>query len=410
MSDPLRWLAVAFLPWSLTTSPAPAMPNAHLAASGGLRAITGGGSRSPSPGIGQHDASLDRVAREIARLDSLRMVRRAAYDSLAHTLMNRVDWVDVNVGLFHLRTTAALRDRVRAAGVLATRAVGARGGDALRDRLGRRQPVIGTDSLAIRLGTEWVVWFAADTGRVGWDRRAVATGSASASQIADHLVNFAERVALEGADSTLGAWLMVQTVPLQAAARADWMRVFTEVGTVRSAVMRRCRAGDAGSCLTALGVRSPEGNRLTTWYDPSDYRALLRLVGVRADDSAGVVAAARCQRTGEADACVTAARAISQTPVPLPASALARRLFLDDVLRAGGSDAYARLMAARGSIEERLTAAAGMPLERVVGPWRDHVAAARPDAASISASTAFFTLAWCGVFLAFAVVRRGSWI
>ncbi len=409
MSEPRRWLAAAILPWCLTTSLAGALPNGYPAAAGGLRTMPGGGRRGPSLRISQHDASLDSAAREIARLDSLRMVRRSAYDSLAHALMNRVEWVEVNVGLFHLRTTAALRDRVRAAAVLATEAVGARGGHALGDRLGRRQPVIGTDSLAIRLGTERVVWFAADTGRVAWDRRAVATGSASASQIADHLVNFAERVALEGADSTLGAWLMVQTVPLQEPARADWTRAYTEIATVRSAVMRRCRTGDAGACLSALGLQSTE-NRLTAWYDASDYRALFSLVSVHSDDSAGVAAAARCRRTGDADACVTAARAISQTSVPLPASALARRLFLDDVLRAGGSDAYARLMTARGSIEERLTAAAGLPLERVVGQWRDHVAAARPEAARVSASTAFFTLAWCGVFLAFAVVRRGSWI
>ncbi len=372
--------------------------------------MTGGGSRGPSLRIGQHDASLDSAVREIARLDSVRVRRRAAYDSLARTLMNRVGWVDVKTGLFHLRTMPALRDRVRAAGLLASDAVGARGGEALRERLGRRQPVIGTDSLAVRLGTEWVVWFAADTGRVGWDRRAVGTGRVTPAQIASQLVNFAERVALEGADSTLAAWLMVQTVPLQDPARADWSRAYAEIGTVRSSVMRRCRTGDAGACLSALGVRAPGENRLTTWYDPTDYRALLSLVNVRADDSVGVSAAVRCRRNGESEACTTAALAIPQSLVPLPASALARRLFLDDVLRAGGSDAYARLMAARGSIEARLSAAAGVPLEQVVAQWRSHIAAARPQGAEISASTVFVTLAWCGVFMAFAVVRRGSWI
>jgi hypothetical protein len=355
---------------------------------------------------GGQSAAEERLA-AIRRLDSALVVRSAAYQAAEEGYYGRIAWVDVREGGMQVRTTGALESRVRAAARAATTALEDRGGSALRARLARRLPTIATDSAAALLGTEWRVWVTPDTGRgMRAARRYATVGRARTGTIAQHLIALAENLALEDADSALTAWLMGARLPLTESPRAQWSDAYVELSATHSSAGRRCAGGDVEACLTSLGLFEGPADRLDAWYPPEDHRGLIVAARVSWPDSTTRALAARCRKSGDAGACAAAARAIPPDRVPLPVSASARQLFVDEVFRSGGPDAYARLIAARGPLRGRFAAAAGVPVDVVAARWRERVLDARPETMRVTPALLLAVVGWCGMFGALGVARR----
>jgi hypothetical protein len=362
-----------------------------------------------APLSAQHPAApADSALRDVHRLDSLYEVRLARLTTLRDSLRRMVGWVEVSSGGLAIRTTPALESRAREAARRAMAAVEARGGDALRSRLARRLPVLATDTTAAMLGTEWVVWLQADTAKR--DRNAFtfrSQGPIRADGLVPRFLDLIERFSLDGADSTLTAWLMFDRLPLRDAPHAVWEDAYTEFATTESSRLRACRKGDDEACLTSLGLGRSQQTLLDAWYDPEDYRALVGMAKVRRDSS-DAASAERCRRTALATDCAAAARSIPDFRIPLLLSLPTRQLFVEEVFGAGGPRAYERLVAARGPVREQLAAAAGVPLSGVVSAWRARVLGARPESMMVTPMVALAALVWCCAFTAVALGRRGA--
>ena len=339
------------------------------------------------------------------------IVQSGAVDSVRRSLVRSVPPVDVHHGALRVRTTTELETRVRPAVQSVAALIESRGGSPLASRVLSHVPMITRDSTRSIFGPEPLIAFASDTLR-RWSSatQRPVDGFATTQEIADALTSMVEQFALQGADSALAAWIMVGRVPLRPANASESADAYIEMMTVESVALRRCQSGDTDSCLDVLGIDSLPGNRLTRWYAPADYRALLRAVAPPREDSAAVAAWVRCRQNREQSACSVAAAAIPNDRVPLPLSATSRLMFLREALDAGAGGAYGRLVDGGGSVRVRLTRAAGEPLDRTVAKWRSRMADSRPDRMHVPAGLVLASLGWTGALLGVALIRRGSWV
>jgi hypothetical protein len=354
----------------------------------------------------------DSVLARLRRIDSLYTQHRARFDSLGQAANASMGWVHVHEGAFSLAVGPSLVEKARTGARLATAALAMRGGAPIETRLAMRRPVIAADSLRFAFAAPAAAIVVADTGRE-WrmGTRTRLPAPLRATSIADALVRVAEGAALDGTDGVVSRWLAGGRVPLLDVARSEWSDVSGDLGMVASEALRRCRAGRDAACLTALDLDIPgagsDRDRVAEWYALGDYRALLRNVWPPRSDSAATASWLRCRRIADEAACGAAVRAISVDQIPAPVGAGGRRLFLDEVLRAGGPGAYERLLGAQGSAAERLTIAAGVPLDVVARTWRARLERSRPAAAAVSPLIGIATLGWCGALFGLTVIRRG---
>lgn len=358
----------------------------------------------------QESRGLDSLRREIARLDAIATAEHALYDSARTQYQRRGEWTELRVGTLHLRADARVEVEAREAAAVVAALIDSAGGEALRVRVSRHLPAVRLHERKRRFGDERRIGITDDTTRRHLNSTWTRVGRrVTAAQLVAPLAAVVEKYALDGADSALVAWVMLGRLPLREPPVEQWSAAYVELATAPAESVRRCRDGDLEACLTSLGLLEGDLSRLDAWYVPSDYRALLELIVAPRHDSATLADAAQCRESGEAAACRRAAQAFPEERVPLPLSADVRQLFVREVLEAGGPQAYTRLMAPAGGLRARLAAAAGMPLDSVAARWRARILAAQPEPGRIPPFFAVTTLAWCGLFTAIGVARRGAW-
>lgn len=354
----------------------------------------------------QGSRTLDSLAREVLRLDSIATVAGAEYRSLRAEQRRRGDWAEVRVGALTMRVDPRIEETVRAAARGAAALVDAHG-DSLRRRVEGRLPIIALYELPGRFGTRRVIHVTFDTGRVRVNP--LWSSGTTDDELSRQLGALVEAYALHPADPELTGWIGTGRMSLAPAPQAAWEDVHVEFATVESESVRRCRAGDAAGCLTSLGVLAAKTESLDAWYAPRDYRALLQGFVPPQRDSATLASAEQCRKTSDTDACARAIQAFRGGHAPPPLASDARQRFLEEVLRAGGEGAYGRLMMPAPSLQARLAAAASIPLDSVALRWRARVLAARPEETPVAPLFALSTIAWCGVFTAIGLTRRGTW-
>lgn len=89
---------------------------------------------------------------------------------------------------------------------------------------------------------------------------------------------------------------------------------------------------------------------------------------------------------------------------------LARADLLLTALDLGGEGAWGRLRDSPGTtVEEHLTAAAGMSADSLLSTWRSGLLALRPDHGPIGVGTIALLLAWTGLVL-LVVLGIGRWL
>ena len=367
---------------------------------------------APSRAVGAQSVSrdADSLVQRIRVLDSALMVRSRLVDSIRRTIVRPIPPVDIREGLLHVRTEAALAPRVRSALRTVVEMIDRRGGTLIGARASASVATIRRDSPRSIVGMLPVITIDADTAtRWSMIPQRQVRAPASAAAIANGVAAIVEQRAMQGVDSALAAWIMVGRVPLRSASDAETADAYVEYATTESAIVRRCRDRETAACLDALGIDSAAGSRLDRWYAAADYRALVRVAAPARDDSVGVAAWIRCRRSGEDTACAIAARALPNARVPLALSPSVRFGFLREVLDAGGNGAFDRLDTSSGTIRDRLSAAAGQPIDRIVVRWLDRLEGAHPQRMPIPATLLAASLGWSGIIVALALIRRTSW-
>lgn len=167
---------------------------------------------------------------------------------------------------------------------------------------------------------------------------------------------------------------------------------------------RACFQGDVAACALSLGVRAGP-DMLGEWYLPETWPRLVTMVGGQLSGRE-TVAREQCVASGDLAACrviLTPAR------VMLPVGIGGRRYLLQEALAAGGDGAFERLTSTGDlALADRLSNAAGMPLDSLLARWSTSIRAATPRGPARPAWELLLAAAWSAVLLA-AVLGGSRW-
>lgn len=194
-------------------------------------------------------------------------------------------------------------------------------------------------------------------------------------------------------DSLLTPWIGV-SVPLVEPPRLR-ERVYVHMVTSPYRLARSCQIGDLQACARALGLEQPVD--FAGWFLPAERR---RLAGTEAWGQLY----RSCKEAGYIPACdsVLAAEP-SRVLLPL-GDADSRASLLLTLLELGGSEALARVDAARGApLPDRLAAGAGVTLDSLLRRWHASIVAARPLPVTVRYRDAATAMFWFVVLMALAL-------
>jgi hypothetical protein len=203
-------------------------------------------------------------------------------------------------------------------------------------------------------------------------------------------------------DATIVGWLhgSSPSAPLGA---QDLVELSARMAVVPARPNPGCLAGNVSDCATALGL-GVGPDTLSAWYDSTAWPGLAGRSGDSRPRSE--LRLRNLCRVRDYAAC----RAVlMRGPIMAPVRASGRRLLVQLALEAGGPEAFRRLNADPAApLERRLEAAAGLPLDTLLGQWIDVVHSAMPDAQRPSGAESVATLAWCAALLLLAL-RGPRW-
>jgi hypothetical protein len=225
------------------------------------------------------------------------------------------------------------------------------------------------------------------------------------------------------ARATTNHLLATVTPPRFDQALADWLGaalrperrqdastdVFLQLVTAPSRAVRSCFLGDISRCEDVLQVGDSAG-LLERWYETPAEREALVTESFAYYFARGTTAPSlqRCRQHHD-DACTTLLRSLPPGALPRPLAHNARLLLVREALRAGGRDAYRRLVANPSSpLGIRLASAADLPLDSLVVRWRDRALAARPAPLTLPWWATIAALAWTVVF-GVCALRSSRW-
>lgn len=209
-------------------------------------------------------------------------------------------------------------------------------------------------------------------------------------------------------DRALAEWL---GAPLRPTPRPREERavVFVQLVTAPSHAVRGCFLGDIGRCKDVLELNDSSG-LVERWYMTPPEREVL-VTGSFSfyfDRGATAPSLRRC-RAHDDDACTALLRSLPPGTLPRPLAQAARVVLVRDALRAGGRDAYRRLVAdSAASLAARLSSASGMEIDSLVFRWRNGVLAARPARLTLPWWASVAAVGWTALF-GFCALRSSRW-
>ena len=209
-------------------------------------------------------------------------------------------------------------------------------------------------------------------------------------------------------DSALRVWLPGVVVPpmrgLTPMARSSYIALLTS----RFEVGRRCFAGDMTSCRTALRIDNRTTRELVPTLTAKEQRYLAELMERHFRKTRNLSGLAEC-RAGSDTACTELL--LSATPALIPPSfdGDPNRLLVHLALRAGGREAYRRLIAdSAAPLAARLERASGMPIDTLIHRWYTTLMDARPTPVSLPIPEALVGVGWI-VLLGYFGLRSSRW-
>jgi len=209
-------------------------------------------------------------------------------------------------------------------------------------------------------------------------------------------------------DPALAAWLGTALRPTPRP-QDERTAVFVQLVTAPSEAVRGCFLGDIVRCKDVLEVGDSAG-LLARWYATPAEREML-VTGSFADyfaRGATVPSLQRCRQHRD-DACTALLQSLPPGSLPRPLAHAARLVLVREALRAGGRDAYRRLVASSNApIGARFSSAAGMDIDSLVARWRNDVLAARPRPLRLPWWAGIAAIGWTA-FFGFCALRSSRW-
>lgn len=220
-----------------------------------------------------------------------------------------------------------------------------------------------------------------------------AVGSADVDSLAFGIAVSAMEALNAMHDSLLTPWVGV-SVPLVEPPRLR-ERVYVHLVTSPYQLARSCQVGDVQACARAFGIVQPLD--FPAWFQPGERR---RLVG---SVDWGPLHRS-CKEGGYIPACDSVLRTAPASVLLPLGDADSRASLLLTLLELGGSEALARVDAARGApLPDRLAAGAGVPLDSLLRRWHASILAARPLPVTVRYRDAATAMFWFVVLMALAL-------
>ena len=169
-------------------------------------------------------------------------------------------------------------------------------------------------------------------------------------------------------------------------------------------VGRECAAGSPAACRAVLTVAPPDA-RLTTYFTPADYRAVVTSGELSRDADSTVFASKRRCLEGADTACVRVVKQLARVADPF--SGGLRATMIEHALRMGGTEGITRMRALPPGTPalQRATALAGVSEDSLLRSWQTtlsrSVAASVPSPAPVGLAT----FGWAAIVL-LAVTRK----
>jgi hypothetical protein len=203
-------------------------------------------------------------------------------------------------------------------------------------------------------------------------------------------------------DATIVGWLH-GSFPSGPLGEQDLVELSARMAVVPARPNPGCLAGNVSDCATALGL-GVGPDTLSAWYDSTAWPGLAWQSRESVPRSEWTLRNLCSVRN------YSACRAVLvRGPITAPVGASGRRLLVQLALEAGGPEAFRRLNSDPAApLERRLEAAAGLPLDTLLGRWIDVVHSAMPDAQRPTGVDSVATLAWCAALLLLAL-RGPRW-
>lgn len=194
-------------------------------------------------------------------------------------------------------------------------------------------------------------------------------------------------------DSLLTPWTAV-SLPLSESPKLR-ERVYVHLVTSPYGLSRSCQVADMLACARAIGIVQPLD--FVGWFQPGERR---RLGGAGSRSPLH----SSCKEAGYLPACDSVLMAEpGRVLLPL-GDADARASLLLTMLDLGGSGSLARLHTARGSsLQDRLAAGAGVPVDSLLRRWHASILAARPLPVTVRYRDAVTALFWFTMLAALAL-------
>lgn len=189
--------------------------------------------------------------------------------------------------------------------------------------------------------------------------------------------------------------------------RSDLEQSYVALVTSPYGVGRDCYLGSLGGCRAALGLDDP-ADPLHVFRTPRERGSALRgWIGTFREPE--TMAALQGCRAGRDSSCIELMRLIPPRRLPRPVGLSARQTLVVTALRLGGREGYRRLLEHPDApIAARLSQAAGVPLDTLLGRWRAEVVAARPAPVALPPLGPLVGLGWTALF-GLCALRSSRW-
>ena len=343
--------------------------------------------------VASYRARVDSIAAELRRKEGEQAVR----DSVARTQLPRDT---VHAGVFTILTDSTIADVVRRSAARASARI---------EQLVDTRTALDTVLFAA-IPTRDSTSHDANTlvlARV--DRRGVLDLQSSQYLDEPTLANVWEGqagVVLSGAAGVEVATWLKGAMPV-GDREDEWRDARVELVTARAKIARGCFRGDAKSCAAALAL-VPTETPLVDWYDRAERRDFIRRHPYIVRREQNVARFDACVRRSDDQACDALAREAAPNVIDAPLGQASRRSLVLMALQMGGPRAYERLVHTHGTIEARVSAAAGVPPDSLIRAWHGRVTNAPGADGPLSTSTAVASMCWV-TLCALLALRSSRW-
>ena len=235
------------------------------------------------------------------------------------------------------------------------------------------------------------------------DARSSPSRSADTSEVARSFARSAADAIWRQQGPLFTDWLR-GNVPGVEFSPSDRTAIAQELLRIPARTNRACYGGDAAACAVSLGIRAGP-DTLAEWYPAETWPRLATLAGGHLS-GLETTAKQRCKDSGDPTACRTI---LTPAHLLLPVSVGGRRFLVQEALEAGGDGAFGRLTAPGNiALEDRLSNAAGIPLDSLLAGWSASIRAETPRGPAQPAWELLLAAAWSAVLLA-AVLGGPRW-